>query len=89
MNSTELIHAIFMDGYLHYKMHIAPPNKDQSFGQQFNRMFIVRIAQGMQSLNESKPVIQQCGSMLSNQGFTIFLFKCVHHLKILGTRRVK
>jgi len=33
-----------MDGYIHRKMHIAPPNKDQSFGQQFNRMFIVRIA---------------------------------------------
>jgi hypothetical protein len=58
MSSTELIHAVFIDVYLRHTMHIAPPNKDQSFGQQFNRKFIVTIIQSMQSLSASKPVTQ-------------------------------
>jgi hypothetical protein len=35
MSSTDLIHAIFMDVYLRHTVHIAVPNKDQSFGQEF------------------------------------------------------
>ena len=60
MSSTELIHEIFMDVYIRHKMHIAPPNKDQSFEQQFNRMLIVRTVQSTQSLNESKPPKNVC-----------------------------
>lgn len=49
-----------MDVYIRHKMHIAPPNKDQSFEQQFNRMLIVRTVQSTQSLNESKPPKNVC-----------------------------
>jgi len=58
MSSTELIHAVFIDVCLLHIMHIAPPNKDQSFGQQGNRIFIVTIIQSMQYLSASKPVTQ-------------------------------